>query len=159
MLTYAAWSSDSHIAVVIAPGVGFVSHFLLSIINIEIDFKNAADAGRPSFVYNRPSLLSVTTNCPAAGGGVLTIIGENFGTTPIGWDGAGWGGCAISLVPSDKVGAFIEYVAANYYAKLADKPTEQSSYLFATGPSTGARALDFCGAPDSDRLSHNCVIA
>ena len=73
--------------------------------------------------------------------------------------GAGWGGCAISLVPADKVDAFIEFVAANYYAKLADKPAEQSTYLFATGPSTGARALDFGGAHDSGRLSHNCVIA
>jgi hypothetical protein len=63
-------------------------------------------------------------------------------------------------VPTDRVDAFIQHVAAEYYAQLpADvrKPEHQSTYLFATQPSSGARALDL--EMRKDRLSQNCTIA
>jgi galactokinase len=73
--------------------------------------------------------------------------------------GAGWGGCAISMVPADRVDAFIAHVAEHYYATLESKPADQSTYLFATAPSSGARAIDLRHRGGSGRLSQDCTIA
>lgn len=53
--------------------------------------------------------------------------------------GAGWGGCAVALVPSSRVNAFLRGVSKRYYGgdgtSVAD-PTR----LFATAPAAGAAA-------------------
>lgn len=52
--------------------------------------------------------------------------------------GAGWGGCAVSMVPTSQVESFVEKVKDQYYAKkegLLDKVTVS---LFATSPGGGA---------------------
>ncbi|CAN8012620.1 unnamed protein product [Ixodes pacificus] len=49
--------------------------------------------------------------------------------------GAGWGGCAISLVPSEKVDEFLDRVKSAYYDKL---DTGKEAALFVTRPGSGA---------------------
>ncbi|VDI51374.1 N-acetylgalactosamine kinase [Mytilus galloprovincialis] len=52
--------------------------------------------------------------------------------------GAGWGGCAVSMVPANQVDSFIKSVTEKYYGKddrLKEKVTEN---LFATQPGGGA---------------------
>ncbi len=56
--------------------------------------------------------------------------------------GAGWGGCAVSLVSNDNIQAFQERVKEGYFKKynhLSDLPTS----LFATKPSPGAGVCRF----------------
>ena len=48
--------------------------------------------------------------------------------------GAGWGGCAVSLVPSTEVDHFMEALKTSYYQDVADT----STVLFATKPGDGA---------------------
>jgi galactokinase len=53
--------------------------------------------------------------------------------------GAGWGGCTVSLVPTSRVGEFIDAVKEKYYG--AHKPhalQHIEEYLFATVPGAGA---------------------
>lgn len=57
--------------------------------------------------------------------------------------GAGWGGCAISLVPIDKLDSFFAHVREHYYSKLPSLPADESSYMFATAPANGARSVVF----------------
>ncbi|XP_052099776.1 N-acetylgalactosamine kinase-like [Mytilus californianus] len=52
--------------------------------------------------------------------------------------GAGWGGCAVSMVPANQVDSFIKSVTERYYGKderLKERVTEN---LFATQPGGGA---------------------
>ena len=51
--------------------------------------------------------------------------------------GAGWGGCAVSLVDEAHVGAFVDQVALNYYGKSA-AVLEESGHLFCSRPGRGA---------------------
>ena len=56
--------------------------------------------------------------------------------------GAGWGGCTVSMVPSNEVPIFMEKVKARYYnvdEKRLDKVTDA---LFATNPGSGAAVID-----------------
>ncbi len=120
------WNSDSIISVLIAPGVGRIETFLLSIIKIEIEYNNLI-AEEPAFVFDKPSIanLNITVNGPVAGGSRLTLQvtrrhvttcngrvevltgrndmrltlqGANFGTSPIGWD---FDGCMRYRNPDD----------------------------------------------------------
>eukprot|EP00045_Choanoeca_perplexa_P012302 m.133767 g.133767 ORF g.133767 m.133767 type:complete len:487 (+) comp15955_c0_seq1:525-1985(+) len=50
--------------------------------------------------------------------------------------GAGWGGCTVSLVPSDKVDSFLKTVRQEYYDKRGIKDVDAA--LFATAPAQGA---------------------
>ena len=65
--------------------MGRVKTFLLSIIKIEVDYVTEK-LGEPSFVFDGPSISYITANGPLGGGVVLTIQGNNFGTSPIGFD-------------------------------------------------------------------------
>ena len=49
--------------------------------------------------------------------------------------GAGWGGCAVSMVPDDKLQSFLDKVAKEFYNDLPDNITDK---IFATKPGTGA---------------------
>ena len=93
------WNSDSIISVLIAPGVGRIKTFLLSIIKIEIEYNNLVPE-EPAFVFDKPSIdnLNVTVNGPVGGGMRLTLQGANFGTSPIGWD---FDGCMRYRNPDD----------------------------------------------------------
>lgn len=51
--------------------------------------------------------------------------------------GAGWGGCTISLVPSDKVDAFLKEVGTKFYGKFGDSVARDTA-MFVTKPGSGA---------------------
>ncbi|KAL3866449.1 hypothetical protein ACJMK2_043745 [Sinanodonta woodiana] len=51
--------------------------------------------------------------------------------------GAGWGGCAVSMVPTDHLDAFLERVTADYYQKTS-RGNKVKEALFATQPGSGA---------------------
>jgi galactokinase len=51
--------------------------------------------------------------------------------------GAGWGGCAVSLIPSEKLGSFLASVRELYYAKSERLRSLFESAAFATKPSEG----------------------
>lgn len=51
--------------------------------------------------------------------------------------GAGWGGCSISLVPSDKLGAFLKEVGDKFYGQLGDSVAKDTA-MFVTKPGSGA---------------------
>ncbi|XP_013411807.1 N-acetylgalactosamine kinase-like [Lingula anatina] len=52
--------------------------------------------------------------------------------------GAGWGGCAVSMVPADCVQEFITMVQQRYYAKDPAREARVKESLFATVPGSGA---------------------
>ncbi len=51
--------------------------------------------------------------------------------------GAGWGGCAVSLVPGDKVEEFFASVRRDYYSRTAELESKFSQAVFSTKPSGG----------------------
>ncbi|NWW86894.1 GALK2 kinase, partial [Rhynochetos jubatus] len=52
--------------------------------------------------------------------------------------GAGWGGCTVSMVPTDRLNAFLETVRKAYYQSDAQRLALQNNSLFATKPGRGA---------------------
>lgn len=52
--------------------------------------------------------------------------------------GAGWGGCAVSLVPTNHKDAFIRKMCDGFYAKDARRNSVATQSLFATQPGGGA---------------------
>lgn len=52
--------------------------------------------------------------------------------------GAGWGGCAVSLVKDKSVQAFLEELREGYFSKDAGRLSNLASSLFATQPGAGA---------------------
>lgn len=56
--------------------------------------------------------------------------------------GAGWGGCAVHLVPEEKVEGFLEAMKREYYVKhgFSDEKTKEG--LFASKPGAGACVLE-----------------
>lgn len=48
-----------------------------------------------------------------------------------------WGGCTISLVPSDKVDTFLKEVGAKFYGKFGDSVARDTA-MFVTKPGSGA---------------------
>ncbi|KYQ93073.1 galactokinase [Tieghemostelium lacteum] len=71
----------------------------------------------------------------------LTSICKQSGALSSRLCGAGWGGCTISMVPTDQVPQFLEKVYQIYYSKLPNLPKDRSSYFFVTSPSQGACTL------------------
>lgn len=55
--------------------------------------------------------------------------------------GAGWGGCSVSLVPSDVLDDFMKQVHDGYYAADPEKLKRVSESLFPTQPGSGAAIL------------------
>lgn len=51
--------------------------------------------------------------------------------------GAGWGGCSISLVPSDKLDVFLKEVGTKFYGKFGDSLAKETA-MFVTKPGSGA---------------------
>uniref|UniRef100_A0A8C5ARF7 Galactokinase 2 n=1 Tax=Gadus morhua TaxID=8049 RepID=A0A8C5ARF7_GADMO len=52
--------------------------------------------------------------------------------------GAGWGGCAVSMVPSDKVESFIRTVRETFYAPEPRRAAMEKQSLFVSKPGGGA---------------------
>ncbi|XP_053129019.1 N-acetylgalactosamine kinase isoform X2 [Hemicordylus capensis] len=52
--------------------------------------------------------------------------------------GAGWGGCTVSMVPTDKLEQFLINVKETYYKNTDQKLALEENNLFATNPSDGA---------------------
>ncbi|KAJ7409466.1 N-acetylgalactosamine kinase [Willisornis vidua] len=52
--------------------------------------------------------------------------------------GAGWGGCTVSMVPSDKLNTFLQNVKKAYYQTDGQRLAVENNSLFATKPGRGA---------------------
>ncbi|KAF3688700.1 N-acetylgalactosamine kinase [Channa argus] len=52
--------------------------------------------------------------------------------------GAGWGGCAVSMVPSEKVGSFLQAVREAYYLPDPRRAAMEKQSLFVSKPGGGA---------------------
>ncbi|KAM9808367.1 N-acetylgalactosamine kinase [Neosynchiropus ocellatus] len=55
--------------------------------------------------------------------------------------GAGWGGCAVSMVPTDKVESFLQAVREAYYQPEARRAEMEKQSLFVSKPAGGAAIL------------------
>lgn len=55
--------------------------------------------------------------------------------------GAGWGGCTVSLVPTEKVEDFLKQVREQYYEPHPTRRDQVNEALFATEPGSGAAVL------------------
>ena len=70
---------------------------------------------------------------------VLTEIARTSGALGSRLTGAGFGGCAVSLVPPDKLESFIQHVLTKYYGEyLHMAESEARKYVFVVKPSAGA---------------------
>ncbi|ORX80529.1 galactokinase [Basidiobolus meristosporus CBS 931.73] len=83
---------------------------------------------RDNFDCSCPELEELTTTCRKAG-----ALGSRL-------TGAGWGGCTVSLVPEDRVEAFIETVKNEYFRKRFPHftPDQLENVIFSSRPSSGA---------------------
>lgn len=52
--------------------------------------------------------------------------------------GAGWGGCAVSMVPSEKVESFLQAVKELYFLPDPRRAAMESQSLFVSKPGEGA---------------------
>lgn len=77
----------------------------------------------------------------------LISIAKDSGALGSRLTGAGWGGCAVSLIHTDDVDAFVSKVVESYYVPLIEsgklKESEISSTIFASKPSGGGGLLQF----------------
>lgn len=68
----------------------------------------------------------------------LAVICEKSGSYGTRLTGAGWGGCAISLVSKDTVDDFMQHVSKAFYQSHPERFNQISTSLFATSPGGGA---------------------
>lgn len=52
--------------------------------------------------------------------------------------GAGWGGCAVSMVPDEKVDSFLQAVRESYYRPDPRRAAMEKQSLFVSKPGGGA---------------------
>jgi galactokinase len=78
--------------------------------------------------------------CSSEGLDALTSLAMASGAYGSRLTGAGWGGCAVSLVATDKLEAFLAAMREGYYAPrgLADKAAPGGTALWASLPGSGA---------------------
>lgn len=55
--------------------------------------------------------------------------------------GAGWGGCAVSMVPSEKVKTFLQSVRESYFLPDPRRAAMEGRSLFVSNPGRGAAIL------------------
>jgi len=71
----------------------------------------------------------------------LTILCREGGAYGSRLTGAGWGGCTVSLVPTDKIDQFYETVKS-YYSKFGEEVLNNiDQYFFSTKPGSGAHIV------------------
>ena len=75
--------------------------------------------------------------CSSGGLEELTALAAASGAAGSRLTGAGWGGCAVSLVPAASAGAFIEALKAGYYVRKGLEG-HLAAALFASAPGSGA---------------------
>ncbi|XP_064931950.1 N-acetylgalactosamine kinase isoform X6 [Columba livia] len=68
----------------------------------------------------------------------LVDICLQFGATGSRLTGAGWGGCTVSMVPTDKLNTFMKNVGKAYYQTNVQRLALENNSLFATKPGSGA---------------------
>uniref|UniRef100_H0ZAC6 N-acetylgalactosamine kinase n=2 Tax=Taeniopygia guttata TaxID=59729 RepID=H0ZAC6_TAEGU len=68
----------------------------------------------------------------------LVDICLQFGAIGSRLTGAGWGGCTVSMVPTDKLNTFLKNVKKAYYQKDGQRLAVENNSLFATKPGRGA---------------------
>ncbi|XP_038275537.1 N-acetylgalactosamine kinase isoform X6 [Dermochelys coriacea] len=68
----------------------------------------------------------------------LVDICLQFGAVGSRLTGAGWGGCTVSMVPSDKLSTFLTNVKEAYYKSNDQRLALEKNSLFATKPGGGA---------------------
>lgn len=69
---------------------------------------------------------------------VCRLGGRGAGAVGSRLTGAGWGGCAVSMVPSDRVESFIRAVSEAYYAPDSQRAAMEKQSLFVSKPGGGA---------------------
>jgi galactokinase len=67
----------------------------------------------------------------------LTEICRNAGAYGSRLTGAGWGGCAVSLIPDNILDSFLAKIKKDYYSKNASLEEKFECAAFATKPSDG----------------------
>lgn len=67
----------------------------------------------------------------------LTQICRDAGAYGSRLTGAGWGGCAVSLIPDNILNEFLNKIKINYYSKNANLEQKFPVAAFATTPSDG----------------------
>ena len=108
------------------------------------DFKEACSLAAPNDAFVRlgslmnESHVSCRDNyeCSCAALDELTEISRESGAFGSRLTGAGWGGCAVSLLPKEKLEYFLEAVKNLYYSKK-NKLDGFETYAFSTKPSDG----------------------
>lgn len=55
--------------------------------------------------------------------------------------GAGWGGCAVSMVPSEKAECFLQAVRESYFLPDPRRAAMEQQSLFVSKPGGGAAIL------------------
>lgn len=68
----------------------------------------------------------------------LLFCFRQFGATGSRLTGAGWGGCTVSMVPTDKLNTFMKNVGKAYYQTNVQRLALENNSLFATKPGSGA---------------------
>nr|XP_047908294.1 N-acetylgalactosamine kinase isoform X8 [Anser cygnoides] len=68
----------------------------------------------------------------------LVDICLQFGAVGSRLTGAGWGGCTVSMVPTDKLNTFLKNVKKAYYQNDVQRLALENNSLFATKPGRGA---------------------
>ena len=75
----------------------------------------------------------------------LVAICKSAGSLGSRLTGAGWGGCAVSLVAEDKVDTFLATVANEFYENDESRKPHLAYSLFKTKPGPGAALCDLTG--------------
>ncbi len=107
------------------------------------DFKNACSLTSSEGVFEKlGSLMNLSHescsklyDCSCTELDDLTDICRKSGAYGSRLTGAGWGGCAVSLIPQEKLKEFLDNVQKLYYSKFDDNTFANAA--FATKPSAG----------------------
>lgn len=76
-------------------------------------------------------------DCSSAGLDAITEIARRHGAAGSRLTGAGWGGCAVSLLPSAAVSGFLAALKTEYY-DARGFASQADAALFTSVPSSGA---------------------
>lgn len=72
---------------------------------------------------------------------ILYVFYRDAGALGSRLTGAGWGGCTVSLVPSEKVPKFLDVVKDRFYAPHPNRQGKIKEALFATKPGSGVAVI------------------